>query len=490
MRTGGPASGSSPLARGLRGARGTGGGRRRIIPARAGFTSTRPALPCGSPDHPRSRGVYAGRGGRAAGDGGSSPLARGLQWALAVTGPARGIIPARAGFTGTGSDRGDGGQDHPRSRGVYTDAPGRLAPRCGSSPLARGLLRGQAGGRSASGIIPARAGFTVDAHWAVVRTEDHPRSRGVYYSAAALGTLLAGSSPLARGLPCRRSYLGSPPRIIPARAGFTLREDVGGRRRRGSSPLARGLRLRQGRHGRALGIIPARAGFTFVLLHDDPLGGDHPRSRGVYVGHKSPQAPWEGSSPLARGLPGRHLQGETAPGSSPLARGLQPALARRLGGPRIIPARAGFTRGAHAAARCAQDHPRSRGVYSFALRFEHVCEGSSPLARGLRRRASAASMVSGIIPARAGFTPGSSSALSCGRDHPRSRGVYMKPMRVAMRALGSSPLARGLPRASGQKPGRRGIIPARAGFTAAFDGCYWDAGDHPRSRGVYLTWSA
>ena len=225
----------------------------------------------------------------------------------------------------------------------------------------------------------------MDAHWAVVRTEDHPRSRGVYYSAAALGTLLAGSSPLARGLPCRRSYLGSPPRIIPARAGFTLREDVGGRRRRGSSPLARGLRLRQGRHGRALGIIPARAGFTFVLLHDDPLGGDHPRSRGVYVGHKSPQAPWEGSSPLARGLPGRHLQGGDSAG--------------------IIPARAGFTASARSPSRWAADHPRSRGVYSWGARRRPVCPGSSPLARGLLLCPAVRTCVRRIIPARAGFTP-------------------------------------------------------------------------------------
>ena len=50
----------------------------RIIPARAGFTSTSKGRPARSADHPRSRGVYAAYGERAQLAEGSSPLARGL----------------------------------------------------------------------------------------------------------------------------------------------------------------------------------------------------------------------------------------------------------------------------------------------------------------------------------------------------------------------------------------------------------------------------
>ena len=111
--------GSSPLARGLLtsdyGMRVNPG----IIPARAGFTAQGPG-PAGLPaDHPRSRGVYLDNEEGEVGFQGSSPLARGLpQRRRSRHCPAR-IIPARAGFTGTGQRPHAGAADHPRSRGVY-----------------------------------------------------------------------------------------------------------------------------------------------------------------------------------------------------------------------------------------------------------------------------------------------------------------------------------------------------------------------------------
>ena len=51
-----------------------------------------------------------------------------------------------------------------------------------------------------------------------------------------------------------------------------------------------------------------------------------------------------------------------------------------------------------------------------------------------------------IIPARAGFTTGCASAATPTWDHPRSRGVYPDELAAALKAVGSSPLARGLPR--------------------------------------------
>ena len=76
-------------------------------------------------------------------------------------GKAKGIIPARAGFT-HGRDRlqqviGD----HPRSRGVYQSPTFFRNDWNGSSPLARGLLLVLGDDRVLHGIIPARAGFTL-----------------------------------------------------------------------------------------------------------------------------------------------------------------------------------------------------------------------------------------------------------------------------------------------------------------------------------------
>ena len=174
---------------------------RRIIPARAGFTALRVSDCELIPDHPRSRGVYRIVQSLMRHESGSSPLARGLRWLLSGAELQGRIIPARAGFTGTSGLTRYVRADHPRSRGVYALLLLGADESMGSSPLARGLLRGRGEEFARVGIIPARAGFTPrrPARWC--HRGDHPRSRGVY----ARGDRLAGAT-------------GG---IIPARAGFT-----------------------------------------------------------------------------------------------------------------------------------------------------------------------------------------------------------------------------------------------------------------------------
>ena len=92
----------------------------------------------------------------------------------------------------------------------------------GSSPLARGLRGIHEVGDNESGIIPARAGFTIEADVTELKYQDHPRSRGVYAKKADALRRIAGSSPLARGLLRIHRMVVSDIRIIPARAGFTL----------------------------------------------------------------------------------------------------------------------------------------------------------------------------------------------------------------------------------------------------------------------------
>ena len=153
-------TGSSPLARGLPLRLAVRVGEVRIIPARAGFTPSRSDRPIRPSDHPRSRGVYEEAVSKAGNVMGSSPLARGLpQGLLELLGDRR-IIPARAGFTGSMSLGYMGCPDHPRSRGVYGAPLALKGVGCGSSPLARGLHSALVLPRALSGIIPARAGFT------------------------------------------------------------------------------------------------------------------------------------------------------------------------------------------------------------------------------------------------------------------------------------------------------------------------------------------
>ena len=336
--------------------------------------------------------------------------------------------------------------DHPRSRGVYDPVQFELELSVGSSPLARGLPRPSLVPHPAAGIIPARAGFTHPGRRAATPGRDHPRSRGVYVMRTGLVCPLlwiiparagftltcrspssssSGSSPLARGLPAAAGPVLARARIIPARAGFTPPWSRTAPGPAGSSPLARGLhRGPAGGRGRRR-IIPARAGFTVLRHRQGPTQQDHPRSRGVYDTLTGTVVAEAGSSPLARGLllldasavdgdgiiPARAgfteviwRDTEAKSGSSPLARGLRVHVDHHVVDVRIIPARAGFTRGRRGRWASTGDHPRSRGVYKVEAYFTRLSGGSSPLARGLHNRLQLLPRRRGIIPARAGFT--------------------------------------------------------------------------------------
>ena len=301
--------GSSPLARGLHRLMPRTGLRTRIIPARAGFTRAPGPWRTGVGDHPRSRGVYAGSVQCGASTRGSSPLARGLPNGTGIVAASVGIIPARAGFTHALVAGPLPGEDHPRSRGVYVSISAVSPSMFGSSPLARGLHIPPCPDDGGTGIIPARAGFTAEEAHHEHHDPDHPRSRGVYHMVDIGGPAAHGSSPLARGLLDTGPEAVHPVGIIPARAGFTLRNYLTLLAAGGSSPLARGLppQVRSGRPGAR--IIPARAGFTPSRPPPGRSSPDHPRSRGVYMSRLIPALMARGSSPLARGLHLLHRTG-------------------------------------------------------------------------------------------------------------------------------------------------------------------------------------
>ena len=213
--------GSSPLARGLPWAVPILVLMARIIPARAGSTNALSLRRRFLRDHPRSRGVYMYYHKNNSWNEGSSPLARGLPRHHRRSRCCRRIIPARAGSTTITGVPVNVVRDHPRSRGVYMQMYEEAANAEGSSPLARGLLGGLSYGGWLVRIIPARAGSTMRAQMHTTRTSDHPRSRGVYSPRSPGSPASPGSSPLARGLLGHGAHVHTEGGIIPARAGST-----------------------------------------------------------------------------------------------------------------------------------------------------------------------------------------------------------------------------------------------------------------------------
>ena len=175
----------------------------------------------------------------------------------------------------------------------------------------------------------------------------------------------------------------------------------------------------------------------------------------------------------------------SATGSSPLSRGIRDGTVVERFTTRIIPALAGNTRRSTGLSSELKDHPRSRGEY-FGPRSEMAATiGSSPLSRGIHMWLCEKNGVSGIIPALAGNTHSTASALTANADHPRSRGEYWSTGRAASSVLGSSPLSRGIRVALDGSVGGGGIIPALAGNTRVRPSCVSIHRDHPRSRGEY-----
>ena len=173
----------------------------RIIPARAGPTSSDIVIRETHKDHPRSCGanelILVPHTSRA----GSSPLVRGQ---LRVYYRNLYCYP-----------------DHPRSCGANIECRQDIAEAYGSSPLVRGQPLREIPLISHLRIIPARAGPT---RWWIPPTSfraDHPRSCGANALITICTCSESGSSPLVRGQRGRTGGTQLHLRIIPARAGPT-----------------------------------------------------------------------------------------------------------------------------------------------------------------------------------------------------------------------------------------------------------------------------
>ena len=374
---------------------------------------------------------------------------------------------------------------HPRSRGEHRRLPIAHVPPTGSSPLARGTRRLRRDRFQCRRFIPARAGNTISRRGGTFWPAVHPRSRGEHFGSGGVMTTRCGSSPLARGTRFTSDALRNGERFIPARAGNTPcvrgarpQASVHPRSRgehfrsrslpsisAGSSPLARGTHKVYRVSYESERFIPARAGNTPLIGSQSAWFPVHPRSRGEHCRLR--------------------LRAEQPAGSSPLARGTLCLLPSLNGEIRFIPARAGNTVRTQARRHWKPVHPRSRGEHETNWLGEHINRGSSPLARGTRRRGGGDARIHRFIPARAGNTPIDCAPCGPMTVHPRSRGEHIDAGGSSGHVNGSSPLARGTHLRLSCAGQLRRFIPARAGNTPQSIPLRERSSVHPRSRGEH-----
>ena len=174
----------------------------------------------------------------------------------------------------------------------------------------------------------------------------------------------------------------------------------------------------------------------------------------------------EGAHPRACGENLKHFDNlDIQRGSSPRMRGKLTRFTADDAGPGLIPAHAGKTTPASDGRGFPRAHPRACGENDGdGCRCPKIA-GSSPRMRGKPGRNRWRRSRHGLIPAHAGKTPPLLLLLENNRAHPRACGENRSPAPMDIRQQGSSPRMRGKPCGVSQDKCCGGLIPAHAGKT-------------------------
>ena len=255
----------------------------------------------------------------------------------------------------------------------------------------------------------------------------HPRMRGEHVALHYVPAAGYGSSPHARGT----RFAGI----------FVARGNAVHPRMRGEHGSCRGPRISRVR------FIPACAGNTILGTGSTPTGMVHPRMRGEHLQRACGWHGFLGSSPHARGT---RIRGQfvDVPG-------------------RFIPACAGNTPTTVMPASRRAVHPRMRGEHIASCAVAAHFVGSSPHARGTLYHDNSKTIIERFIPACAGNTCFATPSMAVSMVHPRMRGEHARWAGADVRAVGSSPHARGTPGGNWHFRGAHRFIPACAGNTPA-----------------------
>ena len=257
------------------------------------------------PVHPRVRGEHYGVVRRMILEAGSSPRARGTPVPPGCAPRTDRFIPACAGNTRRTSAGLSWSSVHPRVRGEHDSLRRGIPGLTGSSPRARGTRGTHPPLLVGVRFIPACAGNTACSICAYTDRSVHPRVRGEHNEYADGRTYEDGSSPRARGTHAPSAACRSRGAVNPRVRGEHAHVPSPRSTLVGSSPRARGT-LRQGEGGRQRGrFIPACAGNTARARARTTPPPVHPRVRGEHKRYLDEMPGVSGSSPRARGTPGR-----------------------------------------------------------------------------------------------------------------------------------------------------------------------------------------
>ena len=294
----------------------------------------------------------------------------------------KGLIPTRAGKTASGGRPRSCRWAHPHAGGENTQGGWRTGTWSGSSPRGRGKQRSTYHGWLQLGLIPTRAGKTLLDGFSTVVVRAHPHAGGENAIALAQKVLRDGSSPRGRGKHQSRRECCGRMGLIPTRAGKTVQArgpglravahpHAGGEnwtvrspvsRFKGSSPRGRGKLVRSLLRKAQAGLIPTRAGKTRGQRRARDPARAHPHAGGENFKYYG----WN----------------DTVGGSSPRGRG---KLVCSVGDPvegGLIPTRAGKTAAALLASATCWAHPHAGGENRAVLIEERLHMGSSPRGRG------------------------------------------------------------------------------------------------------------
>ena len=151
----------------------------------------------------------------------------------------------------------------------------------------------------------------------------------------------------------------------------------------------------------------------------------------------------------------------------------------------IIPAYAGNTCSSASAVCPSRDHPRVCGEHAPSVYAVGALTGSSPRMRGTRLLLQLVCLHCGIIPAYAGNTSTQRGTWFLSRDHPRVCGEHRYDQERCPRRSGSSPRMWGTLLVFRRARRRGGIIPAYAGNTLVSRLSIPLLWDHPRVCGEH-----
>ncbi len=258
---------------------------------------------------------------------GTPPRMRGADRRRAQAQHGRGNIPARTGSRSTAAPSAAPSGDHPRECGEQPEYNWKSWILKGTSPRARGAVRGERGGRGWPGNIPADAGSSGHARCSGRGGWEHPcgiRGTGGRRPGPEVhaGNIPAGCGEQSPNSIIRPSQAEASPRVrgegvvgqpapdalgaSPAGAGNRRKSPHGcrgpGVHPRGfGGPIIARLRETQGTSPQVPGNIPAGAGSSGLLRSLTSWAWEHPREREEQDPSVAAQTSALGASPRMRG---------------------------------------------------------------------------------------------------------------------------------------------------------------------------------------------